>query len=64
MNLVDATVTKIITPPTEITDNSWAKGMYTVEYEYNSWGQVSTDKRYFKTKAEAEAWQVGTVFQC
>lgn len=63
MNLVDATVTKITTPPTEVKDNSWAKGMWYVEYEYNCYGSISTDKRYFKTKEEADAWKVGRVFQ-
>lgn len=63
MNLVDAKVTKIITPPYQVEDNSWASGMWAVEYESNCYGNITTDKRYFPTKEKAEAWQVGTVFQ-
>jgi hypothetical protein len=63
MNVVDAHVTEIITPP-YFNDKYKDEGRvwWAVEVEYNSWGVKSKTILTFKTKAEAEKVDVGYHF--
>lgn len=57
MNLVDASVVKILSEPFEKFGKWWVK------VEYASWGANSTTDLMFATKSEAEKVTIGYEFQ-
>lgn len=58
MNLLDATVTKVIGEP------QFKYGKWFIKVEANCYGSPTESDLMFSTKEEAEAVKVGYIFQC
>lgn len=62
MNLLDATVTAVLTPPHEPFWSAEVGGCWLVGVEYDCWGHRTISNLWFKTKEEAQKVDVGYEF--
>lgn len=63
MNLVTAHVIEVLVPPTLVKPEGWEKEWWYVKVKIDSYGRISEDEHYLKTKEQAERFVVGYKYE-